>query len=189
MQYDGAENSEPNGSENQPEKKKAKRQRTTLLDSTHRTSTFYGFNHRANSTIRAIEQRASDTLGCWIHQLEGLQLVRYLPGQFFGVHHDLGDLLDNDEVLLPSKNIAVKRRLVTLFVYLNDLDPEDGGCTLFPKCADLRVTPKRGRAVLWSNITSSGEPDPATIHAGEPVAVTADKHIAKYGLNIWITEE
>jgi prolyl 4-hydroxylase len=121
--------------------------------------------------------------------VEGLQLVRYKPGEFFGIHHDLGDLLEDDQVLLPRKQFGVKRRLVTIFVYLNDLEQGQGGCTHFPKCDNLRVTPKKGKAVLWSNITSDGSPDPATIHAGETVRSSdGDDSVVKYGLNIWITE-
>jgi hypothetical protein len=33
------------------------------------------------------------------------------------------------------------------------------------------VRPKRGRAVLWCNITSDGKADARTIHAGEAVKV------------------
>lgn len=170
--------------------KTPKRSRRTLVDSTHRTSTFFAFNHRADSMIRAIEQKTADLLGCWIHQIEGLQLVRYLPGQFFGVHHDMGDLLEDDQVLLPRKHLVVKRRLVTLFAYLNDLTEDQGGCTYFPKCDHFRVRPKKGMAVLWSNVDRNGYPDPNTIHAGETVlSESQDTNVVKYGLNIWITEE
>ena len=123
-------------------------------------------------------------------QIEALQLVRYTRNQFFNIHHDMGDLLDDDTVLLPPKHFAVKRRLVTIFCYLNTI--EEGGCTYFPKCNQLRVQPKRGRAVLWSNVTTDGQPDPQTIHAGEPVIQTnggSEEDVIKYGLNIWICEE
>jgi prolyl 4-hydroxylase len=108
--------------------------------------------------------------------IEPLQLVRYLPGQFFNIHHDMGDLMDNDEVKLPKKHLAVKRRLVTVFFYLNTLEPDQG------------VQPKRGRVVIFSNLTADGLPDPRTIHAGEPV-VSQETGFAKYGLNLWICEE
>lgn len=169
-----------------------KRQRRTILDSTHRTSSFYGFRKLHNSRITALEQRIAEMMGCWVHQIEALQLVRYRPGQFFGIHHDLGDLREDDSVILPKKNLAVKRRVMTIFCYLNTLGETDGGCTYFPKAGSgdddgLRVPPKRGRAVLWSNILSNGMPDPLTIHAGEPVS--PDSNQVKYGLNIWICEE
>jgi 2OG-Fe(II) oxygenase superfamily len=54
------------------------------------------------------------------------QLVRYKPGEFFGVHHDLGDLQEDGNVALPPRDTSFgsKRRLVTLFCYLNTL-PQD----------------------------------------------------------------
>jgi hypothetical protein len=58
-----------------------------------------------------------------------IQLVRYKPGEFFGVHHDLGDLLEDGSVALPPRDTTFgsKRRLVTLFCYLNTLPsaPQD----------------------------------------------------------------
>jgi prolyl 4-hydroxylase len=165
-----------------------KRQRRTIMDTTHRTSTFFGFRKLHDFKISALERRIAEVLGCWVHQIEALQLVRYLPGQFFGVHHDMGDLLADDHVSLPKKQLGVKRRLVTLFCYLNTLEKDQGGCTHFP-AVNLRVKPKKGRAVLWSNITSEGLPEPRTIHAGESVQAAPGKEVAKYGLNIWICEE
>mmetsp|Transcript_17490 Transcript_17490/g.49407 ORF Transcript_17490/g.49407 Transcript_17490/m.49407 type:complete len:665 (+) Transcript_17490:3-1997(+) len=287
----------PSSSSEQPPAKKQcrkKRQSRTIVDTLHRTSTFFAFRKLHNQKIASLEQRIASMLGCWVHQIEALQLVRYLPGQFFGVHHDMGDLLDDGDVVLPPKHLAVKRRLVTVFVYLNTLEEGQGGCTYFPRCGGpaskkkrqqqqnqqnqrtakdvkepqkdpamtptrcsarirdrkkkkqeheeeeakkerdaatnkpseggasktrspaedgLRIHPKRGRAVLWSNVTKGGLPDPFTVHAGEPViqadvpsspppngagtnststnAPTANKNptTIKYGLNIWICEE
>ena len=189
-------------------KKKRKRKQRTVLDDSQRTSTFYPFRKLQDTKVAALEQRIANLLGCWVHQIEPLQLVRYEPGQFFGVHHDMGDLKDDDTVELPKKDLAVKRRLVTIFCYLNTLENGQGGATYFPKCGNLRVRPVRGRAVLWSNVTEDGQPDERTIHAGEAVVdnrkVAAasdttvkgstkrsqrDADLVKYGLNIWICEE
>ncbi|KAG7341082.1 2OG-Fe(II) oxygenase superfamily-domain containing protein [Nitzschia inconspicua] len=172
-----------------------KRAKRTMIDDTQRTSTFYSFGKLHDTRIAALEQRISTLLGCWVHQIEPLQLVRYTEGQFFGIHHDMGDLEENDSVALPPKNIAVKRRLVTLFCYLNTLEQGAGGATYFPQCGHLRVNPQRGRAVLWSNVTADGQPDARTIHAGEPVKKSRKGNsngappVVKYGLNIWICEE
>ena len=165
-----------------------KRQRRAILDTTHRTSRFFGFKKQQDAKIASLERRIAGLLGCWVHQIEPLQLVRYLPGEFFNVHHDMGDLLDDDEVKLPKKHIMLKRRVLTLFFYLNTLSEDQGGCTYFPKCGNLRVQPKRGRVVIWSNVTADGLPDPRTIHAGEPV-ISDQQDFAKYGLNLWICEE
>jgi len=171
-----------------PDSKPTKRQRRTILDTTHRTSRFFGFKKLQDTKIASLERRIAELLGCWVHQIEPLQLVRYLPGEFFNVHHDMGDLMDNDQVTLPKKHVAVKRRVLTMFFYLNTLTEDQGGCTHFPKCKNLRVQPKRGSVVIWSNVTAEGLPDPRTIHAGEPVK-SDDKEFAKYGLNLWICEE
>ena len=165
-----------------------KRQRLTMLDSSHRTSTFFPFRKLHDVRVSALEQRVADLFGCWVHQIEALQLVRYLPGQFFGLHHDLGDLLEDDQVTLPPKSLFTKRRILTLFCYLNTLENQ-GGCTFFPLCSKLRVQPKSGRAVLWSNVTREGLPDERTIHSGEPLRTSNDPTAVKYGLNIWICEE
>jgi hypothetical protein len=186
-------------------RKCTKKRSRTMVDDKHRTSTFYSFRKLHDTRIAALEQRIATLLGCWVHQIEPLQLVRYQPGQFFGIHHDMGILLDDDTVLLPHKDFLYKRRLVTIFCYLNSLEQQHGGATYFPQCNHLRVTPQRGRAVLWSNVTADGQPDARTIHAGEVVldhhphtsckGIVVDANpptpssVVKYGLNIWICEE
>lgn len=156
---------------------------STLFDDSHRTSTFLSFTKQHDATIASLERRTADFMGCSNAALEALQLVRYLPGQFFGIHHDLGDYdEETGEVTLPRKSCVCPRRLATIFCYLS-ANPEDGA-THFPAAGDLRVQPKPGRAVLFSNALSSGEPDPRTLHAGE-----APTESVKYGVNIWITEE
>ena len=154
-----------------------------LVDATHRTSTFLSFAAQADAKISAIEHRAASLLGCWTTTtVEPLQLVRYHTGQFFGVHHDLGDLTrDQTTVEMPPKSYFCKRRLVTIFCYLNTVD--QGGATHFPR-AQLRIQPRAGRAILFSNVLGDYRPDPRTIHAGEPPLVGT-----KYGLNIWICED
>jgi prolyl 4-hydroxylase len=83
---------------------------------------------------------------------------------------------------LPPKHILNnKRRLVTIFCYLNDV--EKGGYTQFPLLG-LNVEPKAGRAVIWQNVLHSGLPDARTVHAGTPV-----EEGIKYALNIWLCEE
>lgn len=82
---------------------------------------------------------------------------------------------------LPPRSLFCKRRVITIFCYLNDV--EEGGETCFPE-AGIKVKPKAGRAVVFSNIRANHEPDPRTVHAGEPPIKGV-----KYGLNIWICED
>lgn len=159
-----------------------------LYDNQHRTSTFLSFGKQQNSRIALLEGRASDLLGCSSTRVEPLQLVRYQENQFFGVHHDMAEYdEDADVVTLPAKSMLVKRRIVTIFCNVNGV--ESGGETSFPKCTihdtdSLKITPKPGQAIVFSNVTGQGQPDIRTLHAGLPVLSGT-----KYGLNIWICEE
>ena len=159
-----------------------------VYDNQHRTSTFVRFPKNHDAKIRTIEQRAADLLGYYssVNAVECLQLVRYKPGQFFGVHHDLGEYNEEQKrVKLPPRIWYAKRRLVTLFCYLNSVGDDftnvtrentnnaetnlTGGATYFPSAHQLRVQPQAGRAVLFCNVLENGQPDVRTIHAGEPV--------------------
>lgn len=135
-----------------------------------RTSTFCSLGKQQDAKVAHVEGRAAELVGTSVERLEPLQLVQYEEGQFFGIHHDLGTLYDDGSVELPPKQFYCKRRIVTIFAYLNDVP--NGGCTYFPSLQDgkgLRIQPKRGRAVMFCNIGPEGLPDPRTVHAGEPV--------------------
>jgi 2OG-Fe(II) oxygenase superfamily len=176
------------------------------VDPAQRTSTFLNLSKQHDKIIAGVETKAASLLGCFsTTTIEPLQLVRYRPGQFFGVHHDLGDYDDETHrVLLPDKSWYYRRRLVTIFCYLNTLKAATvddniaasidvtgavgggggGGATEFPALG-LAVTPRAGTAVVFPNVlVPSGQPDVRTIHAGLPPTNTI-----KYGLNIWICED
>lgn len=170
----------------------------------NRTSTFISFPKQQSKLISTIEQRVVNLLRLVsANNLEPLQMVRYQPDESFGIHHDMGAFdEETGRVTMPDKSTLTKRRLVTIFCYLNTLPPEAGGCTWFPKCNDLRIRPEAGKAVLFSNVTKERLPDGLTIHAGEAVvcAATTGKRsepkrrkmthptMNKYGINIWVGE-
>lgn len=157
----------------------------TTVDKSYRTSSFLTFAKQENANIAAIERKAANLLsyystGC----IEPIQVVRYREGEFFGTHHDTGEYDEtNKTVATPLKNCHSKRRIATIFCYLNDLEYDQGGATHFPLCG-ISIQPKKGRAVLWCNIKKDGSPDARTVHEGR--AITDG---VKYGLNIWILEE
>ena len=123
------------------------------------------------------------------------------------------------KVELPKKShLSPPRRIITILVYLNDLDHNSGGSTCFPllreeydkeSCDEksrneytdpLRIYPKRGMAVIWCNVKNDGSPDERLVHSGEPLHETKlssqdDKQQGlitpsiKYVLNIWACEE
>jgi len=152
--------------------------------SSHRTSAFVYLKKFGDPKVRAIERRAADLVGLPTENVEPLQVVRYKEGQYFGLHHDCGELLD-DGIVIGSESGAGSR-LVTFFVYLNTVDVKNGGTTFFPKLRSgkgLHVRPQRGSAVLWSNLLEDGEVDPRVIHEALPTK----NGQRKFGMNIWIS--
>lgn len=146
---------------------------------THRTSHSVSLQRQQDDIIHAIERRAASLCNYPLAHVENLQVVRYQPGQQYQHHYDF---------FVPGTSgttEALKRggqRAITLFVYLNDLSPDDaGGHTDFPRLG-LQVRPRRGTAVLWYDLLQNQE-DFRTYHAGLPPQIST-----KYGLNIWIRE-
>ena len=105
---------------------------------------------------------------------EPLQLLKYEEGSYHITHNDY----------LP---IHVERtpgnRILTLFMYLSEV--EEGGGTHFNRIGDAGTTvlPKKGRAVLWPSVLNEDptEMDPLTEHEALPVISGT-----KYGANVWI---
>lgn len=102
---------------------------------------------------------------------EFLQLLRYVQGQFYRVHHDY---IEHDE------DRASGPRVLTAYLYLNDV--EAGGGTNFPDL-DLTVMPKKGRLLLWPSVIDSNpsKKDFTTRH--QALDVEAGE---KYGANAWL---
>lgn len=75
-------------------------------------------------------------------------------------------------------------RIITFYIYLNGNEDSEleGGGTHFPRL-DITVTPKRGRAAMWSSVLNDSphRKDPRTEHAALPVMKGV-----KYGANAWI---
>jgi hypothetical protein len=88
-----------------------------------------------------------------------MNMVRYAPGEMFDEHHD-GQF-----------------RPITIFVYLNELPEHDeAGDTFFPSLG-VSFKPRRGTAVMWSNVLN-GEEDQRLLHTGR-----APNYGIKYGVN------
>lgn len=128
-------------------------------------------------------QRISHTLNIPTEYSESLQLLKYIPGQYYKEHHDFIDE-ELDKLMGP--------RLVTFFLYLNNV--EEGGAT---KMVDihydgfdndetptkpLEIYPQKGMALIWPNLDDDdfSEKEEGTWHEALPV----EKGI-KYGANAW----
>jgi prolyl 4-hydroxylase len=129
----------------------------------YRTSDGAFFRLRENPLIRQLDERVSACMNCPVENGEGLQVLRYGPGDSFAPHFDF---------LLPSNahnSASIARsgqRISTLIVYLNDV-PE-GGETVFPKLG-LSITPRRGNALYFEYTNSHMQVDQLSLHAGAPV--------------------
>ena len=104
---------------------------------------------------------------------EFFQLLKYNEGGLYKTHSDYvpGDFERSQGV-----------RILTVFIYLNDLDEDAGGETSFPSL-DLKITPKKGKAVLWPNVymRNPDANDRRTQHEALPV-----KKGTKYAANLWL---
>jgi hypothetical protein len=146
--------------------------------SEERTSQFVHLHKSEDRIVRGIEQKAADLVGLSPVCVEPLQIVSYRAGEKFNLHHDAGSLDEDGNV-----EMVYPRRLVTLFVYLNNL-PEGEGHTEFPLLNGLSVTPRRGCAVMFCNVLCDGTVDKRTVHQANPVSGS----LTKYGLNVWLTD-
>jgi prolyl 4-hydroxylase len=127
----------------------------------------------ADPTARAVMDRIANITGTPEMNSEHLQLLRYEEGQFYQIHNDY----------LPfQRQRPPGVRILTFFLYLNDMEEKDGGGTHFPKL-NLTVTPKKGRAVLWPSVLNDNpnNKDMRTDHQAMPVLSGV-----KYGVNGWI---
>jgi prolyl 4-hydroxylase len=113
-----------------------------------------------NELVSRVHNKIAIHLGQQLSKGEGLQGQLYEQGQFFKPHNDYFSGSAYDKHCLQSGN-----RTFTLMIYLND-DFEGGG-TNFPNM-DLKVKPKRGKAVIWQN-TIDGIGQEKTLHEGQSI--------------------
>ncbi|MCB0329817.1 MAG: 2OG-Fe(II) oxygenase [Bdellovibrionales bacterium] len=150
------------------------------FQSSVRTSSSTGIAKGKNSIVRKIEARISQLCGLPSEHIEPLTITRYRPGEFYGPHVDW----------FPSKGRNADfvrksggQRVATVLVYLNDPKAgETGAGTFFPKL-DLRIEPKKGRALIWQNVDSSQKPLDLTVHEGEPPELGT-----KFIVTAWVRE-
>lgn len=113
------------------------------------------FGSRARDALRSLGVKDVDS-----YNLEGLQVQKYEKDQKYNPHYDTFADKDGSE-----------QRSWTIMVYLNEQDSTnnlEGGCTYFPNI-DFRTCPKKGRAIVWDNLTDDFCRDLNTLHTGEQV--------------------
>jgi prolyl 4-hydroxylase len=107
-----------------------------------------------NPAVHALNIRIAAASGTDVRQGEPLQVLRYRPGGEYKPHFDAIDGLAN-------------QRILTMIVWLNA--DFEGGETMFLE-SGLKLKGAVGDALLFRNALPDGSRDPATCHAGLPVA-------------------
>ncbi|WP_340371584.1 2OG-Fe(II) oxygenase [Peribacillus sp. FSL E2-0218] len=128
-----------------------------------RTSSSMFFQENENDTIAKIEKRISTIMNIPREHGDGIQILKYTPGQEYKAHFDF----------FTSKETK-NNRISTLVMYLNDV--EHGGETFFPKL-NLSISPHKGMAVYFEYFYNDHELNERTLHGGAPV-IADEKWVA-----------
>lgn len=108
-----------------------------------------------------VDSRICSLLGLDKNLAEQTQVQKYDVGQQFKEHND-AFYVGLDDYYLKDKG----QRSWTVMVYLNDV--QEGGETVFTGLNES-ISPKTGKAVVWSSIDRNGNIDEDTKHKGSPV--------------------
>lgn len=133
-----------------------------------RTSSSCVIRESEDEIIKQIEQRAAQAAGVSVENIEGFQVVKYLPGQQYKAHNDW----------FHHEHGMKNQRYITIFCYLND--NFTGGETKFTNIG-IDISPKQGDAAMWYNCETNDICYQEAMHWGSP-----PNSGIKYGLNIWI---
>lgn len=136
-----------------------------------RTSSSY-FLPQHDPVILRLRTKVAKLLNIPAENIEPIQFLRYRKGERYTYHHDYleGDTIPN-------------QRVHTLLVYLNTLQPEDGGATSFFHYKQ-KISPKKATAIWFRNMNEDGKVIDESLHAGEEILTDT----VKYALNIWTRE-
>ncbi|KAI4458942.1 prolyl 4-hydroxylase alpha subunit [Holotrichia oblita] len=127
--------------------------------------------------IKDVVQRVGDMTGLTMKSAEDLQVVNYGIGGHYEPHYDFA----KKEETNSSRSFGFGNRIATVLFYMSDV--AQGGATAFVNLK-VAVRPKKGTAVFWYNLHSSGEGDSRTLHAACPI-LTGSKWVCSE----WIHED
>ncbi|AXI11195.1 2OG-Fe(II) oxygenase [Oceanobacillus zhaokaii] len=130
-----------------------------------RTSSGMFFEGNEHGILTKIEKRVSSIMNIPVEHGEGLQILKYTPGQEYKAHFDY---------FSAASNASQNNRISTLVMYLNDV--EQGGETFFPEL-NFSVSPRKGMAVYFEYFYADHNLNERTLHGGAPV-ITGEKWIA-----------
>ena len=114
--------------------------------------------------------------------IEPLQLVRYQPTETFLPHHDYHEPKADGSL---GSSVQGEQRAFTVLLLGSTLRPEEGGATRFPHLG-LQVSPRRGDAIVWANVDGDGQPNPRSLHEGQP---PVGDDVEKIAVNVWVADK
>jgi len=124
--------------------------------------------------LRYMEKKIAQWTQIPVENGEAFYLLKYEEGQQYKAHNDWFP----DEKI---KDDVQGNRMATVLIYLQPAT--EGGNTVFPN-TNIRVSPKAGDALLFYDLTPTGEGDTNSFHAGEPVIKGS-----KWALTKWIRQK
>lgn len=168
-----------------------------------------------NERLQDLQRRLSMLLGLplsyLMQQSEDLQVVHYKPGGQFKVHQDSSNFHPRLLTALIYLNEPPIGSGETWFPYATEIDnrskskpdnledavlqalntyEEAVSCNSIDSLPGIKVTPQKGKAVIFLNHNLEGEIDPAAVHAGLPPrsqslgSDQAEKWIANYWVQL-----
>ncbi|CAL8399082.1 unnamed protein product [Boreogadus saida] len=147
-----------------------------LTTANYRVSKSAWLEGEDDPVVARVNQRIEDITGLTVKTAELLQVANYGVGGQYEPHFDFARKDEPD----AFKRLGTGNRVATFLNYMSDV--EAGGATVFPDFG-AAIRPKKGTAVFWYNLFSSGEGDYRTRHAACPVLVGN-----KWVSNKWIHE-
>lgn len=134
--------------------------------------------NKNNPLVSPIYNKLFNIFHIPIQNAEFIQIVRYLPNQYYNEHHDA---CCDDNIYCSDFIKRGGQRILTVLIYLND-DFIDG-FTYF-KNLDLKLKTKPGSAIaFYPTAKNSNQCHPLALHAGLPVTKGV-----KWIANIWYRE-
>lgn len=130
-----------------------------------RTSSSMFFQEKENDIIIRMEKRISSIMNIPSEHGDGIQILKYTPGQEYKAHFDF---------FSSTSKATNNNRISTLVMYLNDV--EQGGETFFPKL-NFSVSPQKGMAVYFEYFYNDKNLNELTLHGGAPI-ITGEKWVA-----------
>eukprot|EP00696_Hemimastix_kukwesjijk_P006919 gnl/Hemi2/1875_TR669_c0_g1_i1.p2 gnl/Hemi2/1875_TR669_c0_g1~~gnl/Hemi2/1875_TR669_c0_g1_i1.p2 ORF type:complete len:231 (-),score=17.08 gnl/Hemi2/1875_TR669_c0_g1_i1:692-1354(-) len=146
-----------------------------------RTSSSAWLDSSEHPVVESLRRAVAEQLGVSEERIERLQVVRYRPGEFFGLHHDcfgFGKYGPSDAERLQLE--VAGQRTHTALLYLNTV--KDGGKTSFPRL-NYQSSAEQGKCLFWRNTTDVGEPNELMVHSGE-----TPRSGPKYAVNFFVRE-